>query len=60
MLLFNCRWAHDALRLLFGLIQNNRHRHDPTYDNMTPPWLEDMMREGLPDGQELPDVGELD
>jgi hypothetical protein len=55
----SCRWAHDALKILLGLIQTGGYSNDPMYANLNPPWLEAMMREGLPEGQELPDICEL-
>lgn len=57
-MLFACRWAHNALTILLGLIQS-RYCKDTTYMSLNPPWLEDMMREGLPEGQELPEPGAL-
>ncbi|WIA42573.1 hypothetical protein OEZ86_008551 [Tetradesmus obliquus] len=50
------KWAHNALTILLGLIQS-RYCKDTTYMSLNPPWLEDMMREGLPEGQELPEPG---
>lgn len=54
-----CRWARKALQVLLGLILNGgagglgRSTNQDTYDKLEPPFLEEMMRDGLPEDQEL-------
>eukprot|EP00878_Enallax_costatus_P040094 GHUV01046079.1.p1 GENE.GHUV01046079.1~~GHUV01046079.1.p1 ORF type:complete len:621 (+),score=132.82 GHUV01046079.1:286-2148(+) len=51
------KWAREALRTTLNIIITGGYVKDPTYETLNPPWLEDMMREGLPAGQDLPEPG---
>jgi len=60
----DCRWAREALRVLFALIALGGEvpagrRWHKALSALDPPWLESEMRHGMPDGQELPEQGEF-